>query len=144
MNDVLTKDQWISFYIDGAAYAQPIDKVREIVTYRSPADVPGSPPTVEGMVNIRGDVISVINGRALMDATDATPNDDSRILIIEHENSLMGFSVDSVSEIIGFNNEQIDSSDAEHTLIKGTVNLEDGLFIVIDLSHYKDEPDHYE
>ena len=56
----------------------------------------------------------------------------------------MGFSVDRVSEIIGFNNEQIDSSDAEHALIKGTVNLEDKLFIVIDLSQYKDEPDHNE
>ncbi|MGK0443942.1 MAG: purine-binding chemotaxis protein CheW [Bermanella sp.] len=144
MNDVLTKDQWISFYIDGAAYAQPIDRVREIVTYRTPADVPGSPDVVEGIVNIRGDVISVVNGRALMGAANATADDDSRILIIEQARSLLGFSVDSVSEIIGFNNDQIDTSHAENALIKGTVNLEDGLFIVIDLTQYSDEQDNYE
>lgn len=144
MNDVLTKDQWISFYIDGAAYAQPIDRVREIVTYRTPADVPSSPDVVEGIVNIRGDVISVVNGRALMGAANATADDNSRILIIEQERSLLGFSVDSVSEIIGFNNDQIDSSHAENALIKGTVNLEDGLFIVIDLTQYSDEQDNYE
>jgi purine-binding chemotaxis protein CheW len=144
MNDVLTKDQWISFYIDEAAYAQSIHDVREIVPYRKPAPVPGAPAEVEGIVNIRGNVISVINGRHLMDAANGTSDDNSRILIIEQEHNLLGFSVDDVSEIIGFNNDEIERGHAEHDLIKGTVQLNEGLYIVTDLAQYTNKQDDYE
>ncbi|MGR6872364.1 chemotaxis protein CheW [Pseudomonas sp. HK3] len=144
MNDVLTKDQWISFYINDAAYAQSITTLREIVPYRPPASVPGAPQEVEGIMNIRGDVVSVINGRDLMNAPSHEPDDNSRILIIENEGSFIGFSVDRVSEIIGFNNDQIEAGHAEHNLIKGTVNLANELFIVIDLTQYQDAQGNYE
>ncbi len=144
MNDVLNKDQWITFYLDGAAYAQPIAVIREIVPYREPAPVPGSPHEVEGIVNIRGDVISIINTRRLMHRPDYEPDEHSRILIIESQDSLMGFTVDNVSEIVGFNRDEIENSHAEHELIKGTVQLEEGLYIVTDLGAFSHNQDDYE
>jgi len=86
----------------------------------------------------------VICGRRLMDANPVEHDESARILIIEHENSLMGFSVDCVKEIVGFNNDQIDTSQGDNHLIKGTVNLEDGLYIVTDLGLYNYEQDDYE
>lgn len=144
MNDVLNKDQWITFYLDGEAYAQPIVVIREIVPYREPAPVPGSPHEVEGIVNIRGDVISVINTRRLMNLSDYEPDEHSRILIIESGDNLLGFTVDNVSEIVGFNREEIENSHAEHALVKGTVQLEQGLYIVTDLGEFSHEQDDYE
>jgi purine-binding chemotaxis protein CheW len=49
MNDALSKEQWISFHINGATYVQPIEQVREIVPYREPAPVPGAPAEVEAL-----------------------------------------------------------------------------------------------
>lgn len=144
MNDALSKEQWISFHINGATYVQPIEQVREIVPYREPAPVPGAPAEVEGIVNIRGDVISVISARHLMDAPSYLANDDSRILIIEHEQNLIGFTVDSVSEIVGFNSDQIEHGYADHDLIKGTVKIESELYIVADLANYTNNKDAYE
>lgn len=145
MNDVLTKEQWISFYINGEIYAQPIAVVREIVPYREAAPVPGAPAEVEGIVNIRGDVISVISGRHLFDAPIADSYDDTaRILIIEHGEHLLGFSVDKVSEIVGFNQEQIEYNSSESGLIKGTVNLPQGLYIVTNLGEYPYRQEDYE
>jgi len=145
MNDVLTKEQWISFYINGEVYAQPIAVIREIVPYREASPVPGAPPEVEGIVNIRGDVMSVINTRKLMDAPDIDQYDENaRILILESGEHLLGFSVDKVSEIVGFNNEQVEYSQSDSGLIKGTVNLPQGLYIVADLGEYTHRQDNYE
>jgi len=145
MTNVLAKDQWISFYIDDALYAQSIHDVREIVPHREASPVPGSPNEVEGIVNIRGDVISVINGRQLMGLSNNHNNqEDSAILIIENQSNLLGFSIDKIGEIVGFNNDDIERNHAEHDLIKGTVHLDEELYIITDLTRYTNQPNDYE
>lgn len=145
MNDVLTKEQWISFSINSDIYAQSIAVIREIVPYREASPVPGAPPEVEGIVNIRGEVISIINTRRLLGVPDNIELDqDARILILESGAHLLGFSVDKVSEIVGFNNEQVEHNQSDNGLIKGTVNLPQGLYIVADLSEYTHRQSQYE
>ena len=107
--------------------------------------MPGAPAEVEGIVNIRGDVISVINGRRLLGISTPHDYDESaRILIIEQQANLIGFSVDKVAEIVGFNKEQIEYNASDSGLIKGTVNLPQGLFIVADLVEYQRNQDSYD
>ena len=145
MSDVLTKEQWITFEINNEVYVQPIDAIREIVPYREASEVPGAPAEVEGIVNIRGDVISVINGRRLLGINTPHNYDESaRIIIIEQQTNLIGFSVDNVSEIVGFNKDQIEYNASDSGLIKGTVNLPQGLFIVADLCEYQNKQDTHE
>lgn len=145
MNNALTKEQWISFYLNGETYVQPIAVLREIVPYRKASPVPGAPQEVEGVVNIRGEVMSVISGRHLMGAPTIEDHDEAaRILIIEHDEHLLGFSVDKVAEIVGFNRDQIESNQSQSGLIKGTVNLPQGLYIVTDLCEHSYKQDNYE
>ena len=126
--------------LDNELYAQPVSTIREVFPYREPIPVPDSKNYVEGILNIRGDVVAIISGRQLMNLNkqDASIQENGRIMILEPEWGQFGIIVDSVEDIVTINSSLIDTtpngSDLE--LIKGTyTHSTTGLIIVTDLTN---------
>ncbi len=70
-------NQYLSFTLAGSTYGLPILKVREILSYEGATPVPGTPPSIRGVVNVRGAVVPIVDlavkfGRGATDATKRT------------------------------------------------------------------------
>jgi len=141
MSSPASGDKWISFRLGTEMYVHPVDSIREIINYESPIPVPGADREVEGILNVRGEVITVLSGQVLLELDDAPPDKEGNIIILDTTAGQIGLSVNAVDEIITLEPRQIDTGQesAASNLIKGTVRHDDGLFILIDLSNYRQE-----
>ena len=129
--------EWLCFKVAHETYTHEVLFVDEVLRYAEPTPVPGSPQFILGILNIRGNVVSVYSGRALLGLEEKAPNDDSRIVIFRMNDENFGVAVDSVVEIAYFNKEMVEDSMAQHqshTFMKGTINHQDKLLIVVDFS----------
>lgn len=136
----LLSDQWISFEVGTETYVHSVDKIKEIIPYASPVPVPGSPCFAEGILNVRGNVVTVLSSRLLLDLQEARCPEEGRIMILEVDGEQFGISVDSVGHIIDFQSGQAEWSDQGKTnsMVKGTLYLNDQLYILADFSGYAD------
>lgn len=133
----MVTDQWISFQVGAETYVHPIDNVKEIIPYDPPVPVPGAPSFTEGILNVRGNVITVLSGRMLFaQPKDLTP-EDWRIVILERGSEQIGISVDTVGSIIHFepDDAEWDTMDSQSELIKGTLQQGKDFYILTDFSN---------
>jgi purine-binding chemotaxis protein CheW len=92
--------QYVLFRLGPEEYGLPIAKVSSIIRYEPATRVPRAPAMVDGVINMRGRVIPVINlARKLFDL-DFTPTPSSRIVVAEAEGGQVGLAVDAASEVV--------------------------------------------
>src|SRR5215813_4509311 len=92
--------QVVGFHVGRETYGIPIAALHEIVRVPEITAVPDAPAHLEGVINLRGKIISVVDLRKRF-AKPATPlTRHSRILVVEHRGSLVGMIVDSASEVL--------------------------------------------
>jgi purine-binding chemotaxis protein CheW len=101
--------------------------------------VPGAPPYVLGIINLRGNVVTVIDTRMRFALEPAKIDDASRIVIIECEKQVIGILVDSVAEVVELRQSEIDAApsvgnDDTARYIQGVATRDDDLLIVVDLN----------
>lgn len=114
-------------------------QVQEILRYSEIAAVPGAPDYVLGIINLRGNVVTVIDTRARFGLMPAEITDNSRIVIIEAEKQVIGILVDSVAEVVYLKKSEIDAAphvgtEESSQFIEGVTNRDDGLLILVDLN----------
>jgi purine-binding chemotaxis protein CheW len=106
--------KYLTFALGREGYGIEILKVREIIGYMDITAVPRTPPHVKGVINLRGQVISVIDLRSKfgMDTTDRT--DETCIIVVETKQGgrkvNIGLVVDKVSEVLNIASENIEAS----------------------------------
>lgn len=140
------EQEYIVFKLVNEQYAHRVGVITEVMVYSEPVPVPGAPSEVEGVLNVRGNVITVISGRKLFEMEPTKQNNDEwRIILLETPYGPCGVSVDAVEEIVRFPEGDIVNSDrmAESELIKGTVQHALGLLILADFTEIgKKQEDH--
>lgn len=104
---VYTK-QFVVFRLDDQLYGVNIKRVQIIEKLKTVMRVPKAPKCVQGVMNLRGDIIPVINIRKLFDMNEFVASEESRIVIIKLEESLVGIMVDGVKEVLDLTIEQIE------------------------------------
>jgi len=139
--------QFVTFMLNNEDYAVDILSVQEINRITEITKVPNSPPYVEGVVNLRGKVIPVINLRRKFGFADKETDDTSRIIIMDIRGITYGVIVDSVSEVLRVQSSTVEStppmsSDANSKFIKGLAKLDDRLIILIDIDNLIDDQLH--
>ena len=92
--------QWVTFRLDNETYGINVMQVQEVLRYSDIAPVPGAPNYVLGIVNLRGNVVTVLDTRLRFGLPSAELTDNSRIVIIEAEKQVIGILVDSVAEVV--------------------------------------------
>ncbi|MGB8459968.1 MAG: chemotaxis protein CheW, partial [Candidatus Acidiferrum sp.] len=92
--------QIVGFRIGNETYGVRIGAVREIVRVPEITAVPSAPDTVEGVINLRGKIIPVMDLRKRFGITEIASDKKNRILVVELENKLLGLIVNSASEVL--------------------------------------------
>ena len=131
--------QWVTFKLEDETYGVNVMQVQEILRYTEIAPVPGAPSYVIGIINLRGNVVTVIDTRSRFGLPDIEATDNSRILIIEAEEQVIGILADSVSEVVYLRSSEIDSApnigtEESAKFIQGVSNRDGELLILVDLN----------
>ena len=92
--------QWVTFRLENETYGINVMQVQEVLRYTDIAPVPGAPSYVLGIINLRGNVVTVIDTRARFGLEAGEVTDNTRIVIIEAEKQVVGILVDSVAEVV--------------------------------------------
>jgi len=130
--------QLVTFTLKDEEYAVDILKVQEINRIVEITEVPNAPQYVEGVINLRGKVIPVINLRMKFGFEEKEFDDVSRIIIMDVNGITNGIIVDSVSEVLRIPSHIVEpapplASDVISMYIKGIAKFEKRLIILIDI-----------
>ena len=131
--------QLVSFNLAQEEYGVDVLKVREIIRMPTITRVPNTPQYVEGVINLRGKVIPIINMRKRFCLADAAYDKQTRIMVMEVSGELMGFIVDAVSEVIRISSSEIQPSPAvvtsgiDQECIAGVINQAERLLVLLEL-----------
>lgn len=131
--------QLVSFNLDQEEYGVEVLKVREIIRMNNITHMPNTPHYVEGIINLRGKVIPIVSMRKKFGLVEAGNNSHTRIIIMDICGELMGFIVDSVSEVIRISGSEIQPSPSvagggvDQKCIAGVINHSERLLVLLDL-----------
>ncbi|ANQ22253.1 chemotaxis protein CheW [Vibrio natriegens] len=131
--------QWVTFQLEEETYGINVMQVREVLRYTEIAPVPGAPDYVLGIINLRGNVVTVIDTRSRFGLIEGEVTDNTRIIVIESERQVIGILVDSVAEVVYLRSSEIDTTpsvgtDESAKFIQGVSNREGKLLILVDLN----------
>ncbi|WP_295399227.1 chemotaxis protein CheW [uncultured Thiocystis sp.] len=134
-----TSSSYVTFSLEDETYAIDVLQVQEVLKLTEIAPVPGVPDYILGIINLRGDVVTVIDARRRMLLPERVPDDASRIVIIDVDNQNVGILVDSVAEVVRIPPDAVDpapavGNDQTSRFILGVSSTEEGLTILIDLN----------
>lgn len=138
-NDLL---QLVSFEVGAEEYAIPILAVQEINRMMEITRVPQSPAFVEGVINLRGKVIPVVDLRKRFGIQTGDCTGDERIIVVEVQSEadarVIGFTVDKVNRVLRIGSDIVEpapsmASGADSDYVLGVGKLDDGLLILLSL-----------
>ena len=115
----------VGFRVGRETYGVPITSLHEIVRVPEITAVPDAPEFMEGVINLRGKIVSVIDLRKRLGEKKVTQSRRNRILVVEHNGKLAGLIVDSASEVLKIPASDVEASPA--ALQEGGLNCVTGL-----------------
>jgi len=107
-NDVAVQ-QYATFYVGNLLLGIDIGQVQEINRQLDVTNVPQAPECVRGVINLRGEVTTVIDLRTILGLKQTQVTETSRNLIINFESETLGFLVDRVSDIVDLRSDEINA-----------------------------------
>lgn len=130
--------QYVTFRLEEETYGINVMQVQEVLRYSEIAPVPGAPTYVLGIINLRGNVVTVIDTRQRFGLMPADVTDNTRIVIIEVDKQVIGILVDAVSEVVYLNQSEIEKAPNVGTeesakFIQGVCHKDDQLLILVEL-----------
>ena len=136
--------QWGTFRLGEEIYGVNVMQIREVLRYTDITPVPGAPYYVLGIINLRGNVVTVIDTRISFGLKTGEVDNDSRIVVVEVDKQVVGMLVDSVDEVTYLKNEDIEKApnvgnEETSKFITGVCNKNEELLILIDLERMIDE-----
>jgi len=131
--------QYLTFKLIDETYGINVMQIKEVLRYSEIAPVPGAPSYVLGIVNLRGNVVTVVDTRVRFSLPECTVSDDTRIIIIEHDGEQVGLLVDAVQEVFYLYQGEIEQSpsvgnDEALKFIQGVYQKEEELVILLELN----------
>lgn len=126
----------VSFSLGEKQFGLHLDDVVHIIRFEQVLPVPGAPELVEGVLNLRGEVVPVINLRRALGLAAASGGRRRRVIIIRREDRIFGLLVDGVGEIkVGDNDYRPGGSypGLADTAVLGVVTMQEETLIVLDV-----------
>lgn len=136
----------VGFRIGEETYGVPIGSVREIVRVPEITAVPNSPEMIEGVINLRGKIIPVMDLRKRFGSVVIQSDKKNRILVVELENRLLGLIVSSASEVLKIPPSEIEApgavfAEGESSYVTGVGKLKGRLVILLDIGRLLRQPE---
>ena len=134
----LSSQQTVVFRMGDESFGIDIFRVHEIIRMREITPIPRTDKHIRGLVNLRGNTIPVIDLGARLNLTTAGMTDSTRIIVVESDQGNIGIIVDSVSEVITLEPDQVESTppliaDGSNDFVKAVARRDDCLITLLDL-----------
>jgi purine-binding chemotaxis protein CheW len=132
--------QVVVFKVNEEQFAVETAKVQSINDMMEITKVPKSPDYIKGLINLRGNIISLLDINLLLDIEKSEgiqgEGSQENIIILNLGDESVGVTVDQVDEVLEIDEEQIEKveTDRKKTYIKGVINLKDRIITLIDIS----------
>jgi len=128
--------QLVIFQLNDQQYALPIYQIQEIVKMTAITRVPNTRPYVEGIINLRGNIIPVINMNKRLNLPVSGYDDATRIIVVESKGQKVGIIVDNVMEVGRFTENEVEppsvvGDDVDY--LNGVVKKENSLWLLLNL-----------
>jgi len=138
--------QVVGFRIGNETFGVRIGAVREIVRVPEITAVPSAPETIEGVINLRGKIIPVMDLRKRFGQMDIQPDKKNRILVVELEHKLVGLIVNAASEVLKIAPSEIEPpgtvfAEGESSYVTGVGKLKGRLIILLDIAKLLHRPE---
>lgn len=136
--------QLVGFRLDNEDYAIAITKIQEIILMKPITRIPQVPHFIEGLINLRGSVIPIVNLRKRFGLPSHHVDDETRTIVVNIHDKTVGCIVDAVTQVMRINRDQIQPPPLSvlaiaHQYIAGLARLEDRLLIILDIERLFDE-----
>lgn len=133
-----TKDLYMTFNIDNEIYGIEIASIKEIIEMVPITRVPESPDYVLGIINLRGDIVGVLDVRKRFMKEPKAYDTQTCIIVVEHKEYVLGLIVDSVNEVLTIEESKISAPPSaklnhHNQFIRNIGQLESGVVLLLDL-----------
>ncbi len=133
-----TEVQFVVFRLGKEEYGVPITQVKEINRLTTATKVPKSPSFIEGIINLRGQIIPIIDMKKRFDLPNIEYTGEARVIVIQVGQQTFGIEVDAVSEVLRINTGNIEKAPAivagiDARYITGVAKVGERLLISLDL-----------
>ena len=130
-----TQQQFTVFTVDDETFAVSLQEVKEIIRMPDVVRVPLAPPSLEGLTNLRGTVLPVVNTRSLFGCEPVEPDDATRVVVLDHGQPI-GIVVDRVVSVVSVDAARIEDAAAVETsirsdLLRGVIKDQGALGLVM-------------
>lgn len=138
-------ESWIGFVLAGQSYAAPVGRVQEVIRPHDIAPVPGAPAAMLGLMNLRGRLLPVLDGRVRLALRGGVCSDDAaaRVLVFDSEGETTGLLVEAVGELMQIDESAVGPPPAGraarvHDPVRGLVRNARGFTALLDVSRLCD------
>ena len=130
--------EYITVHVSDMLLGVDIAVVDEIIRYVEPTLVPHSPPIVRGVLNLRGEVITILDFAMMLGLPAAGASRQSRIVIVRFHGERIGLCVDRVGDVVNITSDDLDTTpcniDASHApFVRGAYQLPEGIVAILDI-----------
>jgi purine-binding chemotaxis protein CheW len=134
----MNEEQLVTFSLGTEEFGVDIMKVQEIIRIPEITRVPKAPEYVEGVINLRGNIIPVVNLRVRFGMPEGEETDLSRIVVLQFEGKVFGVRVDGVTEVLRLNTDAIEppppvALGMDSHFIRGVGKIGERLLILLNL-----------
>jgi len=131
--------QYVVFDLGGEHYGVDIAAVEGIIKLQLITSVPHAPAFIEGVTNLRGKVLPVVDLRRRFNLLAGATSKETRIVVVEMNGATVGMIVDGVSEVLQVSDEAVEPPSPivmtiDSAFIRGIAKVDDRLIILLDLS----------
>lgn len=139
------KKNIVIFGLGGEQFGVDVKDVREVLLIREISPLPKTPAFIEGVINLRGHVIGIVDLRTLFELKNRAITADTRIMIVRIKNTLVGFIVDGVFEVASIPEEAIEQApavvnlQAKNNFISAVGKYDDKMIFILNLDLILDE-----
>ena len=137
-NSSVSVVRWATFRLNDERYGVNVMRVREVLRYTEITPVPGTADSILGIINLRGNVVTVLDTRVVFDLALREITEKTRVMIIESQEQVIGLFVDSVDDVVDIDSDDIETTPNignEHVshFFQGVANKNEELLILVDV-----------
>lgn len=132
------REEWLQFLLDDQSYGLNVLQIQEILYGGLIEPVPGSPPHVLGVINLRGSIVTVVDTRMRLGLASREPGESEWIIVLDVLGETVGLMVDEVLEVHIFNPEKVEKMARAELVgheahVSGVIELDSiGMLILLD------------
>jgi purine-binding chemotaxis protein CheW len=136
--DLSTARQFVTFHMEEETFAVPLTDVQEIIRLPTMVEVPMASPSLEGLANLRGSVLPIINLRRIFRMKDAVHDDATRVVVMNNGKPV-GFVVDRMARVVTAEPREIENIDGikatvDTDLLEGIIKRAQAMIMILDTS----------